>query len=58
MGSGSLDVLKEANLKGAGHPHVPKGCPLEKMIGLGEHGFCLELHTRTVNGLLKKREGK
>lgn len=51
MGSGSLDVLKEANLKGAGHPHVPKDYPLEKMIGL-------ELHTRSVNGLLKKREGK
>lgn len=39
MGSGRLDVLKEVNLKGAGHPRVPKTYPLEKTIGLGEQSF-------------------
>lgn len=41
MGPGRLDVLKELNLKGTGHTHLPKDYPLEKTIGLGGEGCVL-----------------
>lgn len=46
MGSGRLDVLKEVNLKGAGHPHVPKDYPLEKRLAWVNRALSGTSHNR------------